>query len=84
MRKKKSTSPSHFIKNEALKVKLKTPSKSLKRGDSSKVCKNILQNMVGILNKTTCIFTCNRKMLKYEFISAPTTRGGNIFQFQPS
>jgi len=79
--KKKSASPSHLINNEASKVKLKPPSKSLKRGDSSKVCKNILQEIVGILNKATGIFTYNG--LKYKFISAPVVRGGNIFQFQP-
>ncbi|XP_058008201.1 uncharacterized protein LOC110665340 [Hevea brasiliensis] len=83
VRKKKSASPSHLIDNEASKVKLKPPSKSLKRGDSSKVCNNILQDIVGILNKAIGIFTYNGKKLKYKFISAPVVKGGNIFQFQP-
>ncbi|XP_021645418.2 uncharacterized protein LOC110638981 [Hevea brasiliensis] len=83
VRKKKSASLSHLINNEAPKVKLKPPSKSLKRGDSSKVCKNILQDIVGILNKATGIFTYNGKKLKYKFILAPVVKGGNIFQFQP-
>ncbi|XP_058005391.1 uncharacterized protein LOC131181359 [Hevea brasiliensis] len=83
VRKKKLASPSHLIKNETPKVKLKPPSKSLKRGNSSKVYKNIFQDMVGILNKAISIFTYNGKKLKYKFISVPIVKGGNIFQFQP-